>query len=107
MRVRRSGSQFLNQYVRLLNCAGQWKVLIDVAGRYLARIDRIGNDLKAVFIRIHYFDALILNRRYSEADGISRQLLPIDDRLRDRGSRLYVLAYKLAVSDYISPMPHT
>ena len=96
---------FLNQYVRLLNCAGQWKVLIDVAGRYLARINRIGNDLKAVSIRFHYFDALMLNRRYSEADGISRQLLPIDDRLRDRGSRLYVLAYKLAVSNHISPMP--
>jgi tetratricopeptide (TPR) repeat protein len=96
---------FLNQYVRLLNCAGQWKVLIDVAGRYLARINRIGNDLKAVSIRFHYFDALMLNRRYREADGISRQLLPIDDRLRDRGSRLYVLAYKLAVSNHISPMP--
>ena len=98
-------TDFLALYVRLLNLAHRCKVLIDVVGRYLARVDRTGDDLKAVAIRARYFEALIFNGRYREAAALQQQLLPIDDRLGDSGSRLYVLAAKLTFSALISPMP--
>jgi tetratricopeptide (TPR) repeat protein len=97
--------EFLDLYGKLLVCANQWKVFIDVGPRYLARIDRMGDDLKAYVARVGYFEALILNGHYREAAAIQQQLLRIDDRLRDSRSRVYRLAYKLIVSAHISPMP--
>jgi ATP/maltotriose-dependent transcriptional regulator MalT len=79
-------------------------VIIDVVRRYLTRLDRIGDDLKAVCIRAGYFEALIFTGRYREAAVIRQQSSAIADRLGDSASR-YMLASKLVASVLISPMP--
>ena len=87
LRVRRSGDRVPCLICASVELAYRFKVLIDVVGRYLARVDRIGDDLKAVVIRIHYFEALIINGRYREAAVIQQQFSAIADRLGDSGSR--------------------
>jgi tetratricopeptide (TPR) repeat protein len=83
-------------YVRLLNLTHRIKFVIDVVGRYLTRVDRIGNDLKAVFIRTYCW-ALIHNGRYREAVAVQQS-----SETADRGT---ALAYKLSISALISPTP--
>jgi tetratricopeptide (TPR) repeat protein len=89
-------AEFLALYVRLLTLAHRFKVLIDVVGRYLARVDRIGGDLKA-FVQIHYFTALLQNGRYREAVAMQRCL--------ETAGRAFELGAKLSFSTMISPMP--
>jgi hypothetical protein len=57
-------AEFLASYVRMLQLAYRYKVLIEVVGRYLARVDRIGDGLNAVVVRLYYFEALIMSGRY-------------------------------------------
>jgi tetratricopeptide (TPR) repeat protein len=90
-------TEFLASYLRLLNLASRCKVLIDVVGRYLPRVDRIANDPKASFIRVGFFEALILNGRYREAVAMQRS--------SDTADRIFMLGAKLIVSTYILPMP--
>jgi tetratricopeptide (TPR) repeat protein len=97
-------AEFLVLYLELLIWTSRWKVIIDVVRRYLTRLDRVGDDLKVVFIRIGYFEALIVNGRYREAAVIRRQSSAIADRLGDTGSR-YMLGAKLVASVFLSPMP--
>ena len=47
--------------------------MIDVLTRYLSRIDRLGDDPRAVLIRHHYVFALIWNTRYREASAMQRE----------------------------------
>ena len=98
-------AEFLALYVRLLQLAYRFKVLIEVVGRYLARVDRIGDDLNAVAIRVHYFEALIMNGRYREAAPTQQNSLSIADGLGVSISRLYVVVARLIVSAFIAPMP--
>jgi class 3 adenylate cyclase/tetratricopeptide (TPR) repeat protein len=97
--------EFLYLYVKLLVCTNKWKAFIDVGPRFLARVDRTGDDLKAYVGRVGYFEALILNGQYREAAAIQQQLLRLDDRLGDSRSRAWGLFYKLVLSAHISPMP--
>jgi hypothetical protein len=90
-------AEFLALYARLLNLAHRIKLFIDVVGRYLTRVDRIGDDSKAVFIRAHYCWALMHNGRYREA--VALQQSP------ETADRVLALAYKLNFSALISPMP--
>ena len=83
-------TEFLALYMRLLSLAHRFKVLIDVVGRYLARVDRIGDDPKAVSIRLHYFQALIFNGRYREAVAMQQS-----SEIADRG---FVLGAKIIFS---------
>jgi hypothetical protein len=80
-----------------LNLAHRIKFLIDVVGRYLTRVDRIGDDFKAGFIRNHYCWALIHNGRYREAVAVQQS--------SETADRALALAYKLNFSALISPMP--
>jgi tetratricopeptide (TPR) repeat protein len=89
-------AEFLALYVRLLNLTHRIKFVIDVVGRYLTRVDRIGNDLKAVLIRTYCW-ALIHNGRYREAVAVQQS-----SETADRGT---ALAYRLSISALISPTP--
>jgi tetratricopeptide (TPR) repeat protein len=72
-------------------------VLVDVVGRYLPRVDPIANDLKASFIRLSYFEALIMNGRYREAVAMQQS--------SETADRIFMLGTKLIVSTYILPIP--
>jgi predicted ATPase len=76
-------ADFLVPYALLLNMNVQLKVLINVISRYLARVDRLGDDPRVVLIRHQYVFALVWNSRYQEAAAVQRETSPIADRLGD------------------------
>jgi hypothetical protein len=78
--------------------------MIDVLGRYLSRIDRLGDDPRAVLIRHQYVFALIWSARYREADAM-QETSPIANRLADSRSKAYSLAGKIHLSTIIAPKP--
>ena len=98
-------ADFLVSYTLLLNVSYQYLVLIDVVERYLARIDRLGDDPRAVRIRHHYGFTLVWNTRYREAAAMQRETAPIAERLGDSTSRAYSLADEIFVSTVIAPKP--
>ena len=63
-------ADFLVSYATLLHMNTQIETMIVVLRRYLPRIDRLGNDSRAVLIRHHYVFALIFNTRYREAAAL-------------------------------------
>ena len=69
-------ADFLVSYTLLLNVSYQYLVLIDVVEHYLARIDRLGDDPRAVRIRHHYGFTLAWNTRYREAAAMQRETAP-------------------------------
>ena len=98
-------ADFLVSYAALLNMSGQMKVMIDVLQRYLARIDRLGDDPRAVLIRHQYVVRAYWNTRYREAAAMQRETSPIADRLGDSRSKAYSLAGEIHVSTMIAPKP--
>ena len=98
-------AEFLVSYTLLLNMSGKVKVMIDVLERYLARIDRLGDDPRAVLIRHQYVFALLWNTRYREAAAMQRETLPMADRLGDSRSKAYALAGEILVSTIVAPKP--
>ena len=80
--------------------ANKGGMMIDVLERHFARIDRIGDDLKAVLIRHQYILALIWNTRYREAAAMQQQTLMMANRLGDSRSRAYALAAEIYVANY-------
>jgi hypothetical protein len=79
--------------------------MIDVLGRYLSHIDRLGDDPRAVLIRHQYMFALIWSARYREADAMQQETSPIANRLADSRSKAYSLAGKIHLSTIIAPEP--
>ena len=79
--------------------------MIDVLERYLARIDRLGDDPRAVLIRHQYVFALFWNARYREAAAMQRETSPIANRLGDSRSKAYSLAGEILVSTIVAPKP--
>ena len=75
-------ADFLVSYTLLLNMSAQAKVMIDVLQRYLPRVDRLGDDPRAVLIRHHYVVALLFNARYQEAAALQRETSPMADPSR-------------------------
>jgi hypothetical protein len=71
----------------------------------LVRIDRLGDDPRAVLIRHHYVFALLWNARYREAAAMQRETSPIAVRLGDSRSKAYALAGEILVSTLIAPKP--
>jgi hypothetical protein len=79
------------------------KVLINVISRYLARVDRLGDDPRVVLIRHQYVFALVWNSRYQEAAAVQRETSPTADRLGDSRSKAYSLASEIQVSTVVAP----
>ena len=98
-------ADFLVSYTLLLNVSYQYLVLIDVVEHYLARIDRLGDDPRAVRIRHHYGFTLAWNARYREAAAMQRETAPIAERLGDSTSRAYSLADEIFLSTVLAPKP--
>ena len=98
-------ADFLLSYALLLNIRVQVRVMIEVLARYLSRIDRLGDDPRAVVIRHHYVFALMWNTRYLEASRIQRENSLIADHLGDSRSKAYALAGEILVSTIFAPKP--
>ena len=98
-------TDFLLSYLVLLNMSAQVRREIDVLTRYLARIDRLGDDPSVVLIRFLYVVALLMNARYREAAAMQRETSRMADRLGDAGSKAWALVNEIMVSTYIEPKP--
>ena len=98
-------ADFLVPYTLLLNITYRYYVLIDVVERYLARIDRLGDDPRAVLIRHQYGFTLAWNTRYQEAAAIQAETSQIAERVGDSTSLAYSLATEIFVSTIIAPKP--
>ena len=105
LRLGRSSRRVLVPYTLLLNISGQLRLMIAVLQRYLARIDRLGDDPRVVLIRHQYVFALIWNARYREAAAMQQETSPIANRLADSRSKAYSLAGEIHVSTIIAPKP--
>lgn len=98
-------ADFLVSYTFLLNMTAQIKTTIVVAERYLARIDRLSHDARAVLIRHNYVFALLWNTRYRLAPEVQRQALQIAERLGESRPKAYALASDILVSTLVAPRP--
>jgi class 3 adenylate cyclase len=98
-------ADFLVSYTLLLNITYRYLVLIDIVERYLARVDRLGDDSRAVRIRHQYGFTLAWNTRYRDAAAMQRETALIADRLGDSTSIAYSLANEIFVSTIIAPKP--
>jgi tetratricopeptide (TPR) repeat protein len=78
-------------------------VMIDLIGRYLARIGRLGDDARAVLIRHQYVIALIWATRYREAAALQPDILSMADCLGDNRSKAYALAGEIWLSTLVAP----
>jgi tetratricopeptide (TPR) repeat protein len=81
------------------------KVMIDVLKCYLPRVDRLGDDPRAVLIRQQYAYTLLLNARYREGAAVQREASAIASRLGDSRSKAYALASEIFVSSVVAPKP--
>jgi hypothetical protein len=98
-------TDFLVSYLVLLDLSAQVKRTIDVLPRYSARIDRLGDDPRAVLIRTAYIAALWRNARYREAAAMQRETSRMADRLGDAGSKAFALVNEILVSTIVEPKP--
>jgi hypothetical protein len=98
-------AQFFVPYTLLLHLNSKMKVMIDVLERYLSRIDRPGDDERAVLIRHHYVIALLWNARYREAAALQRETSPIANRLGNSRPKAYSLTGEILVSTVTAPRP--
>ena len=96
-------AELLVSYMLLLNMNGKVQAIIDVLERHMARVDRLGDDQRAVVIRHHLVFALLWNSRYRDAAAVQRESSPIAARLGDTRSKAYSLASDIHVSMMTSP----
>jgi class 3 adenylate cyclase/tetratricopeptide (TPR) repeat protein len=96
-------AEFLLSYTFLLNMTAQIRTTIEVAERYLARIDRLADDPRAVLIRHNYIFALLWNTSYRKVPEVQREARQIAERLGDNRSMAYALASEILVSTIVSP----
>jgi class 3 adenylate cyclase len=98
-------ADFLVSYTLLLNMTIQVTSMIDVLSRYVARMERLGDDPRAVLIRHQYAFALLWNTRYREATAMQRETSRIAERLADSRSKAYSLASEIHISTMVAPKP--
>jgi hypothetical protein len=98
-------ADFLVSYALLLNYNDQVKLAIEVIERYLARVDRLGDDARLVVIRFFYVFALVFNARYRDALAVQRETSPKAERLGDSRSKAYSLAGAIFASTMTAPEP--
>jgi hypothetical protein len=91
-------AEFLVSFMLLLNMSGKVNAMINILERYSARVDRLGDDYRAVLIKHHHVLALFWNTRYREAAAVQRELLPMMARVGDSRSKAYGLANEILVS---------
>ena len=96
-------ADFLVSYATLLHMSTQIETMIGVLKRYLPRMDRLGNDSRAVLIRHHYVFALIFNTRYWEAVAIQQETSAIAERVGDSRAKAYSLASEISISMAVAP----
>jgi class 3 adenylate cyclase len=96
-------ADFLVSYTLQLNMSAQFKVLIEVLERHLSRIDRLGDDQRAVLIREQYVFGLYSNGRYREAAATQCETSPIAIRIGDSRSRAYALAGEMMTATVLAP----
>jgi hypothetical protein len=100
-------ADFLVVYALLSNLSSQNGNTIRVLECHLARVDRLGDDPRAVFIRHQYVIALIWSTRYREAASMQKETSRIANHLGDSASKAYSLAGEIHVSTMIGPKPFT
>ena len=98
-------AEFLICYATLSNLNAKIENTIRVLARHFARIDRLGDDPRAVLIRHQYVFALIWGARYREAALMQGETSPIANRLGDSRSKAYSLAGQIQVSTILAPKP--
>jgi hypothetical protein len=98
-------AEFLVSFMLLLNINAQANVIVDILGRYSARIERLGDDPRAVLIQHHHVLALIHNTRFRDAAALLQQTSPMADRLGDSRSKAYSLTAAMFVSTVVAPKP--
>ena len=96
-------AEFLVPYTLLLNLSTKWTVMIEVLNRHLQRIDRLGDDPRAVLIRHNYVLALFFNNRFREAAAMQREVSQMARRLGDSKSLAYAMTSELQVSTVFAP----
>ena len=96
-------ADFFVSFALLLNLAGKMKVTISVLGRYVARIQRLGDDPRVILIHYHYARALFLNARYREAAAMQNEILSMADRLGDSVSSAYALLGEMQITTIVAP----
>ena len=79
--------------------------MIAVLRRYLPRIDRLGDDSRAVLIRQHYVFALIFNTRYREAAAIQQETSAIAERLGRQQIEGLFVGWRDMISTVVAPKP--
>jgi class 3 adenylate cyclase len=98
-------AEFLVSYAMLSNLNSKMENTIRVLAHHLWRVDRLGDDPRAVLIRHQYVFALIWSARYREAALMQEDTSPIAERLGDSRSKAYSLAGEIHVSTMIAPKP--
>ena len=98
-------AEFLVSYTLLLNMTAKFNATIAVLQRFLPRIDRLGDQPRAVLIRHNYVFVLLWNTRYREAAAIQRGTSEMAERLGDSRSKAYALTGELLVSTIAAPKP--
>jgi hypothetical protein len=96
---------FLLSYSSQLDYSAQVNRQLALLARYLARIDRLGDDPRVVLVRVVYAIALFVNARYREAAAMLREAWPMADRLGDVGSKAWTLATEILVTSIVEPKP--
>jgi hypothetical protein len=96
---------FLLSYSTQLDNSAQVNRELDILARYLARIDRLGDDPRVVLIRVVYAIGLFVNAHYREAAAMLREASPMADRLGDIGSKVWMLATEILVTSFVEPKP--
>jgi class 3 adenylate cyclase len=96
-------AEFLVFYTLHLVLTGRVKILIDVLERYLARIERLGDNPSMVIIRHRFARALIFNARYRDAAALQQGTSRMADRLGDSRSKAYSLIGDIWVSTICAP----
>jgi hypothetical protein len=79
--------------------------MISTLERYLPRVDRLGDDPRAVLIRHQYVFALLWSTRYHEGAAMQQELSSMAERLGDSRSKAYALAVAIHVSTLVAPKP--
>lgn len=77
--------------------------MIGILERYLARIDRLGDNPSVIIIRHHFAHALMFNARYRDVAALQQGTSRMADRLGDSRSKAYSLSNDIYVSTFYAP----
>ena len=96
-------ADFLAAYSHLLLLNVQIKFITGILDRYAARVERLGDDPRAVFIGHCYAYALVFNARYRDAVAIQQKISNMARRMGDSKSMACALTIETVVSTVMAP----